>query len=275
MAELQAFVSRFSANASKARQATSRARQLEKIQLEDIKPSSRVSPFIRFEQDKSLRRIVVEVQGLSKSFDEGPLFENLNLTIEAGSRVAIIGPNGIGKTTLARCLLQDLDPDGGEVKWAENAKVGYFAQDHAAEFETDMTLFEWMTQWQPKGADEQLLRGTLGRMLFSRDDSEKSVKVVSGGEEGRLLFGKLILQQPNVMVMDEPTNHLDMESIEALNLALENYPGTLIFISHDREFVSSLATRIIELTPGGLIDYTGSYDEYLRTQLGSEHSRVA
>ena len=275
MAELQAFVSRFSANASKARQATSRARQLEKIQLEDIKPSSRVSPFIRFEQDKPLRRIAVEAQGLSKGFDEGPLFENLNLAIEAGSRVAIIGPNGIGKTTLARCLLQDLDPDGGEVKWAENAKVGYFAQDHTAEFETDMTLFEWMTQWQPKGADEQLLRGTLGRMLFSRDDSEKSVKVVSGGEEGRLLFGKLILQQPNVMVMDEPTNHLDMESIEALNLALENYPGTLIFISHDREFVSSLATRIIELTPGGLIDYTGSYDEYLRTQLGGEHSRVA
>ena len=275
MAELQAFVSRFSANASKARQATSRARQLEKIQLEDIKPSSRVSPFIRFEQDKPLRRIAVEAKGLSKSFGDGPLFENLNLTIEAGSRVAIIGPNGIGKTTLARCLLQDLDADAGEVKWAENAKVGYFAQDHAAEFETDMTLFEWMTQWQPKGADEQLLRGTLGRMLFSRDDSEKSVKVVSGGEEGRLLFGKLILQQPNVMVMDEPTNHLDMESIEALNLALENYPGTLIFISHDREFVSSLATRIIELTPGGLIDYTGNYDEYLRTQLGGEHSRVA
>ena len=275
MAELQAFVSRFSANASKARQATSRARQLEKIQLEDIKPSSRVSPFIRFEQDKPLRRIAVEAKGLSKSFDEGPLFENLNLSIEAGSRVAIIGPNGIGKTTLARCLLQDLDTDAGEVKWAENAKVGYFSQDHAAEFEMDMTLFEWMTQWQPKGADEQLLRGTLGRLLFSRDDSEKSVKVVSGGEEGRLLFGKLILQQPNVMVMDEPTNHLDMESIEALNLALENYPGTLIFISHDREFVSSLATRIIELTPGGLIDYTGNYDEYLRRQLGGEHSRVA
>jgi len=273
-AELQAFVSRFSANASKARQATSRAKQLEKIVMDDIKPSSRVSPFIRFEQEKPLRRIAVEASGISKGFDEGPLFENLDLIIEAGSRVAIIGPNGIGKTTLARCLLQDIEVDGGDVKWAENAKTGYFAQDHAAEFEKDMSLFDWITQWQPPGSDEQLLRGTLGRMLFSRDDSEKSVKVVSGGEEGRLLFGKLVLQRPNVMVMDEPTNHLDMESIEALNLALENYPGTLIFISHDREFVASLATRVIEMTPDGIIDYSGTYEEYLRSQeLGN--TRVA
>ena len=275
MADLQAFVSRFSANASKARQATSRARQLEKIQLEDIKPSSRVSPFIRFEQDKPLRRFAVEAQGLGKGFDEGPLFENLDLAIEAGARVAIIGPNGIGKTTLARCLLEELEADSGSVKWAENAKLGYFAQDHAAEFDQDLTLFEWITQWQPPGTDEQLLRGTLGRMLFSRDESEKSVKVVSGGEESRLLFGKLILQQPNVMIMDEPTNHLDMESIEALNLALEHYPGTLIFISHDREFVSSLATRVIEMTPQGIIDYAGSYEDYLRMQMGSEKTRVA
>ena len=275
MAELQAFVSRFSANASKARQATSRARQLDKIKLEDIQPSSRVSPFIRFEQDKPLRRIAVEATNISKGFDEGPLFENLDLTIEAGSRVAILGPNGIGKTTLARCLLKDLDVDSGEVKWAENANTGYFAQDNSAEFEKDMTLFDWITQWQPPGSAEQLLRATLGRMLFSRDESEKSVRVVSGGEQRRLMFGKLILQRPNVMVMDEPTNHLDMESIEALNLALENYPGTLIFVSHDRDFVSSLATRIIEMTPDGIIDFKGSYDEYLRAQALSEKTRVA
>ena len=275
MAELQSFVSRFSANASKARQATSRARQLEKIKLEDIKPSSRVSPFIRFEQDKPLRRIAVEATGISKGFEAGPLFENLDLTIEAGSRVAILGPNGIGKSTLARCLLQKIEVDSGEVKWAENARMGYFAQDISAEFEKDMSLFDWITQWQPKGADEQLLRATLGRMLFSRDDSEKSVKVVSGGEQRRLMFGKLVLQKPNVLVMDEPTNHLDMESIEALNLALENYPGTLIFVSHDRDFVSSLATRIIEMTADGIIDFKGSYDEYLRAQMLSEKSLVA
>ncbi|MCP4000376.1 MAG: ABC-F family ATPase [Gammaproteobacteria bacterium] len=265
-AELQAFVSRFSANASKAKQATSRAKQLEKIVLEELKPSSRISPFIRFEQTKPLRRLAVEVNGLTKGFDEGPLFTNLNLNIEAGSRVAIIGQNGIGKTTLVRCLLGDIEPDAGEIKWSENARVGHFAQDNSAEFEQDMSLFDWITQWQPKGADEQVLRGTLGRMLFSRDDSEKSVKVVSGGEKGRLMFGKLILQQDNVLVMDEPTNHLDMESIEALNLALENYPGTLIFISHDREFVSSLATRVIEITSESVVDYVGTYEEYLRSQ---------
>jgi ATPase subunit of ABC transporter with duplicated ATPase domains len=266
MADLQAFVSRFSANASKARQATSRARQLEKIQLEEIKPSSRVSPYIRFEQDKPLRRLAVEATELRKRFDAAPLFDGLNLSIEAGSRVAILGPNGIGKSTLLRCLLQQIEVDHGEIKWSENAKTGYFAQDNAPEFETDMSLFDWITQWQPPGAPEQLLRATLGQMLFSRDESEKSVKVVSGGEQRRLMFGKLMLQRPNVIIMDEPTNHLDMESIEALNLALENYPGTLLFVSHDRDFVSSLATRIIEMTPAGINDFSGSYDEYLRAQ---------
>ena len=265
-AELQTFVSRFSANASKARQATSRAKQLEKIVLEEVKPSSRISPYIRFDQQKQLRRLAMEVTELTKGYDDGPLFEKLNLNIEAGSRVAIIGPSGIGKTTLARCLAKDIQTDSGAVKWAENADIGYFAQDHAHDFAEDMTLFDWMTQWQPKGGDEQLLRGTLGRMLFSRDDSEKSVKVVSGGEQGRLMFGKLTLLQPNVLIMDEPTNHLDMESIEALNLALDNYPGTLIFVSHDREFVSSLATRVIELSKDGVTDYPGTYEEYLQSQ---------
>lgn len=275
IADLQAFVSRFSANASKARQATSRARQLDKIRLEDVKPSSRVSPFIRFEQEKPLRRVALEASKLSKGFDEGPLFSGLDLTIEAGERVAIIGPNGIGKTTLARCLAGDLDLDHGQIKWAENARVGYFPQDHAADFAVDMSLFEWITQWQQPGDSEQLLRGTLGRMLFSKDESAKSVKVISGGEEGRLLLGKLVLQKPNVMIMDEPTNHLDMESIEALNLALENYPGTLIFISHDRSFVASLATRIIELGPQGIVDFSGNYEDYLLQQTGTRGSRMA
>ena len=262
IAELQQFVSRFSANASKAKQATSRARQIDKIQLAEVKPSSRVSPFIRFEQNKKLHRQAVTLDKVSQGFDQQTLFKNFSLQIEAGERVAIIGPNGIGKTTLLRTLVGELPAQSGTVKWAESAELGYFAQDHAEDFKTDCTLFEWMEQWTQGG--EQLVRGTLGRMLFSNDDIGKSVKVISGGEQGRMLFGKLILQKANVLLMDEPTNHLDMESIEALNLALENYPGTLIFVSHDREFVSSLATRIIELSADGIRDFSGSYDDYLR-----------
>jgi ATPase subunit of ABC transporter with duplicated ATPase domains len=266
IAELRTFVSRFSANASKARQATSRARQIEKIKLEDIKPSSRVSPFIRFEQGKKLFRQVLEVQGLCRGYDGIPLFNDLSLMIKAGERIAVIGPNGIGKTTLLRCLVGDLQPDAGTVKWSENATVGYFPQDHAADFSSEMTLIDWLNQWKPSGQDEQVLRSTLGRLLFPKDDIYKAVNVVSGGEQGRLLFGRLILQQPNVMIMDEPTNHMDMESIEALNYALEKYAGTLIFVSHDREFVSSVATRIIELKSDGITDFTGAYDDYLRNQ---------
>lgn len=263
IAELQAFVSRFSANASKAKQATSRARQIDKIQLDDVKPSSRVSPYIKFVQNKKLHRQAVTVEQLAKGFDR-TLFDDLSLQVEAGERIAIIGPNGAGKTTLLRCLFGDLQADSGTVKWAEQAEIGYFAQDHAADFNEDSNLFDWMKQWT-KG-DEQLVRGALGRMLFSNDDVKKNVKVLSGGEKGRMLFGKLSLINPNVMLMDEPTNHLDMESIEALNLALENYPGTLIFVSHDREFVSSLATRIIDMQPSGLIDFHGNYEDYLRSQ---------
>ena len=266
IAELQSFVSRFSANASKASQATSRAKQIEKIQLAEVKVSSRQNPFIRFEQEKGLFRLALEVEKLSKGYGDGPLFKGLDLMVEVGERIAIIGPNGIGKTTLLRTLAGDLAPDGGKVKWSENVNLGYFAQDHADDFAENMTLFDWMTQWRRPQDDEQAVRATLGRLLFSQDEIKKSVKVVSGGEQGRLLFGKLMLQRPNVLLMDEPTNHLDMESIESLNLALENYPGTLIFVSHDREFVSSLATRIIELTPNGIVNYSGTYDEYLHSQ---------
>lgn len=263
IAELKAFVSRFSANASKSKQATSRAKQIDKIVLAEVKPSSRQSPFIRFEQDKKLHRLALEVEGLAKHFDE-ELFSGLNLSIEVGERIAIIGPNGIGKTTLLKCLVGELEPSAGTVKWSENAKLGYYAQDHAADFEEDKSLFDWMDQWGTPNDDEQIIRGTLGRLLFSQNDIEKSVKIISGGEQGRMLFGKLMLQHPNILLLDEPTNHLDMESIEALNLALENYPGTLIFVSHDREFVSSLATRIIELTPMGINDIHENYEDYLK-----------
>jgi len=267
VAELKAFVARFSANASKAKQATSRARQIDKIKIEDIKPSSRQYPYMRFEYDEreKLHRVAVEVEKLSKGFDK-PLFSNFNFRVDAGERIAIIGPNGIGKTTLLRILANDLEPDFGTVKWTDKANIGYYAQDHSHDFLKNEVLTEWMTMWRRPGDDDQAVRSILGRLLFSGDDVKKTVKVLSGGEKGRMIFGKLMLQKHNVLLMDEPTNHLDMESIESLNSALLEFKGTLLFVSHDREFVTSLATRIIEISPKGISDYHGTYEEYLRDQ---------
>jgi ATPase subunit of ABC transporter with duplicated ATPase domains len=278
ISDLEEFVRRFRANKSKARQATSRMKQIEKLKVEDVKPSSRQYPFIRFEVDEKekLHRLALEVENLRKAYDK-PLFSGFNLMVDAGDRIAIIGPNGVGKTSLLRCLLGaavqgGLAPDGGEVKWAEKAKIGYCAQDHAADFADDLTLMEWIGHFRREGDDDQIVRATLGRLLFTGDDGKKSVKVISGGEEQRMVFGQLMLAMPNVLLMDEPTNHLDMESIESLNTALEKFKGTLIFVSHDRQFVSSLATRIIDLQPGAdgepakVVDYRGTYDEYLASQ---------
>ncbi len=265
--ELQDFVRRFSANASKAKQATSRAKQIDKIQLDDIKPSSRVNPYIRFDQEKKLFRNAIEVTGISQGYDnEAALFENFKFMAEVGERIAIIGPNGIGKSTLAKTLVNELAPKSGEVKWSENANIGYYAQDHEYLFENDLDLFDWMSQWGSSNDDEQVIRSTLGRLLFSGHLIEKKAKVLSGGEKGRMMFGKLLLQKPNILVMDEPTNHMDMESIESLNMALTQYEGTLFFVSHDREFVSSLATRIFDITENGIIDFDGTYEEYLVSQ---------
>ncbi|POA98699.1 ABC-F family ATPase [Chromobacterium sinusclupearum] len=277
--ELQEFVARFSANKSKARQATSRLKQVDKLKSEmvEVKPSSRQNPFIRFEMDDKfkLHRQAVEVENLSKAYDNKVLFKDLNLILEAGARLAIIGPNGAGKTSLVKLLAGAFDPkfaegltaDYGTIKWAEKAQIGYFAQDHEAEFDSDATLTEWMREWGQEGDDEQVIRGTLGRLLFGGDEVGKPVRVLSGGEKGRMLYGKLILQKPNVMIMDEPTNHMDMESIESLNMALEKYKGTLIFVSHDRQFVSSLATHVLELDgKGGYDYYTGNYEDYLASK---------
>lgn len=266
IAELQQFVSRFSANASKAKQATSRAKQIEKIKLDDIKPSSRVSPYIRFNQEKKLHRNALVLENLAHGFEGETLFSKGNMILEAGTRLAVIGENGAGKTTFLRCLMQEINANAGTIQWAENATLGYCPQDSSSDFDTDMSLFEWISQWRKPEHDDQIIRGTLGRLLFSADDINKQVSVCSGGEKNRLLFGKLMMQNTNVLLMDEPTNHLDMESIEALNLALEHYDGTLIFVSHDREFVSSLANRIIEIKDQRLIDFQGSYDEYLASQ---------
>ena len=266
IAELQSFVKRFSANASKAKQATSRANQITKIKLDDIKNSSRVYPFIRFNQEKKLFNTALEVKDFTKGYDNISLFKQFNLLIETGERVAIIGPNGIGKTTLLECLVNSLTPDSGEIKWSDNAKIGYFAQNHSSDFDSNMSLIDWMSQWKHDEDDMQVIRGTLGRLLFSQNDINKPVNVISGGEQRRMLFGKLILQRPNVIIMDEPTNHLDMESIESLNAALDSYPGTLIFVSHDREFVSTLATRIIEIMPDKVLEYSSNYNSYLHSR---------
>jgi ATPase subunit of ABC transporter with duplicated ATPase domains len=278
IADLEEFVRRFRAHKAKARQATSRMKQIEKLKVEDVKPSSRQYPFIRFTLDpkEKLHRLAVEVQGLAKGYDKaGKLFEKLDLSIEAGEKVAIIGPNGIGKTTLLRCIAGNLKADAGTVKWAEKARPGYWPQDPADEFKADETLAEWMGRWRRKDPeaekpqDDQIVRATLGQLLFSGDDQKKPLRVISGGEGQRMMIGRLVLSMPNVMLLDEPTNHLDMESIESLNGALEKYPGTLVFVSHDREFVSSLATRVIELRPGEaggparVIDFRGSYEDYL------------
>ncbi len=266
IADLQQFVSRFSANASKAKQATSRAKQIDKIILEDIKPSSRMSPYIRFKQEKKLHRQALVLEELGHSFNDETLFTNGNMILDAGTRLAVIGENGAGKTTFLRCLLNELSASNGKIKWAENATLGYCPQDSTADFDNDLKLFDWMSQWRKPSHDDQIVRATLGRLLFSADDFNKQVKVCSGGEKNRLLFGKLMMMDTNVLLLDEPTNHLDMEAIEALNLALEHYDGTLIFVSHDREFVSSLATRVVEIKDQQLVDFRGTYDEYLASQ---------
>ncbi|MDB5806902.1 MAG: transporter ATP-binding protein [Betaproteobacteria bacterium] len=269
IADLQDFVRRFSANKSKARQATSRAKQIEKIKVEDMKPSSRQNPFIRFEEEKKLYRLAIEVDGLSFTYPgaPAPVVDKLTFNIEAGERVAIIGANGVGKTTLMRLFAGDLQPSKGRVKWAENAKVGYMPQDPQAEFAQDLDLATWMSYWKSASDDDQIVRSTLGRLLFSGDDLKKTVKVLSGGEKNRMLYGKLMLGRSNVLLLDEPTNHMDMESIESLQIGLEKYPGTMIFVSHDREFVNGLANRIIEIKEGGSItDFSGTYDEYLSSQ---------
>ena len=269
IADLEDFVRRFRAHKAKARQATSRRKQIEKLKTEDVKPSSRQYPFIRFLVDpkEKLHRLAVEAKGLAKGYEKGKnLFQKLDITIEAGEKVAIIGPNGIGKTTLLRCLAGNLKQSAGTVKWAEKARLGYWPQDPVDEFKGDESLADWLGRWrrEDRKQDDQIVRATLGQLLFSGDDQKKSLKVISGGEGQRMIIGRLILDMPNVMLLDEPTNHLDMESIESLNTALDKYTGTLIFVSHDRECVSSLATRIIELKPGGVVvDFRGSYEDYL------------
>jgi ATPase subunit of ABC transporter with duplicated ATPase domains len=269
VAELQDFVRRFSANKSKARQATSRLKQIDRIKADqiEVKPSSRQNPFMRFEQNKVMHRLAVTIERLKKAYD-APVITGFSGMVDAGEKIAIIGANGVGKTTLLRLLAGDLAPDSGTIKWSENADPGYMAQDVSDQFkQTDINLFDWMGDYRQPGDDDQSVRSVLGRLLFSADDLPKAPNVLSGGEKNRMTFGRLMLGRHNVLLMDEPTNHLDMESIESLQFALEKFQGTLFFVSHDREFVSALATRVIEILPSGeIVDYRGGYEDYLASR---------
>ena len=273
--ELQDFVNRFGANASKAKQASSRAKKLDKIKLDEVKASSRMTPLLRFEQHKKLHRNAVVIEELSHGFEDETLFTTDDIILDAGSRVAILGDNGVGKTTFLRCLMNQLTPNSGSFKWSENAVVGYCPQDNTLDFDNNLSLFDWMMQWRTPKHDDLKVRGLLGRLLFTEDDFLKKAKVCSGGEKNRLLFGKLMMQDTNVLILDEPTNHMDMEAIEALNNALKVYEGTLIFVSHDREFVSTLANRVLEIKDKKMIAFDGTYDEFRESKENNERRKVA
>ena len=268
----QDFVDRFRAKASKARQAQSKLRMIEKkaAALETLPGSSRRYPTFRFEPRRPSGREVLAVRGIRKAFGTKEVLHGVDLTVERGDRLAIMGPNGIGKSTLLKIVMGDLDPDAGSTEWGYETHVGYFAQDHHEALEDeDGTVESWLWSFCPE-RDRGYVRGQLGLMLFSGDDGKKKVSALSGGEAARLVFSRIALQRPNVLVLDEPTNHLDLESIEALVEALEGYDGTLVLVSHDRWFVRQLATRIVEISPTGITDYRGSYEEYVHA-MGDDH----
>ncbi|MBK8802521.1 MAG: ATP-binding cassette domain-containing protein [Fibrobacteres bacterium] len=263
--ELQDFVARFSANASKASQASSRQKQLEKIKedMVELRPSSRVAPRPVLKIEKPCGRQVVGLKDLKMGFEaDKVLYSNLNIDIVNGEKVAIIGVNGVGKTTLLKLLMDQIQPVSGAITWGQSAIKSYFPQDPFELLDPEMTAFDWLYQFRPTWG-QQDIRALLGRMLFSGDAQMKLTKVLSGGEKARLLFAMLMAQQPNTIILDEPTNHLDLEAIAALNEELKDYEGSLIFVSHDRTFVSSLATRVIEIIDGQVIDYRGPYEDYV------------
>ncbi|ABZ76567.1 ABC transporter related [Shewanella halifaxensis HAW-EB4] len=275
MTELQDFVNRFGANASKAKQASSRAKKLEKISLDEVKSSSRMTPSLRFDDGKKMHRQALILENVGHGFDGEILFEGGELILEAGAKLAVIGENGVGKSTFLRCLVNELQNNDGVIKWSENASIGYCPQDSSKDFDNDLTLFDWMSQWRLPKHNDLMVRGMLGRLLFTEDDINKKARNCSGGEKNRLLFGKLMMMDINVLVMDEPTNHMDMEAIEALNNALKAYEGTLIFVSHDREFVSSLATRIIDVKDKKLVNFQGTFNEYMASQAEQAAQKLA
>lgn len=273
VAEKKAFIERFRAKASKARQAQSRVKQVEKIEIPELKQSSRIAPRFKFEQARPSGRDVLTLDRVSKSYGDHVVLKDVSLEVRRGERVAVIGANGIGKSTLLKVLVGAVEASAGAFEWGHAVQVGYFAQDHH-----DLLNSEKLTPlnfvWEACPTEPtNYVRGQLGRMLFSGDDVDKSVTALSGGEAARVIFARLAVEKPNVLVLDEPTNHLDLETIEALTVALQAYEGTLVFVSHDRYFVGRLATRVIELKAEGLVDFKGTYDEYLERD-GDDHLDV-
>ena len=261
--ELQEFISRFSANASKSKQATSRKKALEKIELDDMKPSSRKYPYIDFRPEREIGNEVLQVEGLSKTIDGEKILDNLEFTIGREDKVAFVGGNELAKTTLFKILMGEMEPDEGHYKWGITTTQAYFPKDSTKEFDNDLVIADWLTQYS-EIKDATYVRGFLGRMLFAGEDGIKKVRILSGGEKVRCLLSKMMISGANVLILDEPTNHLDMEAITALNNGLVKFPGVVLFASHDHQFVETTANRIMEIVPGGtLIDKVTTYDEYL------------
>lgn len=262
--ELQSFIARFSANASKSSQATSRKKLLDKITLDDIQPSSRRYPYVAFTPDREIGNDLLRVEGLTKTIDGVKVLDNVSFIMNKDDKIALVGTDEIAKTTLFKILAGELEPDSGSFKWGVTTSQSYFPKDNAEFFEgLDVTLVDWLRQYSPNDQTENFLRGFLGRMLFSGEEVHKKASVLSGGEKVRCMLSKMMLSGANVLLLDEPTNHLDLESITALNNGLINFKGSLIFASHDHQFIQTIANRIIEITPKGLVDKQVSYDEYL------------
>ncbi|GAB2557560.1 ABC-F family ATP-binding cassette domain-containing protein [Gracilibacillus alcaliphilus] len=262
--ELQNFIARFSANASKSKQATSRKKMLDNITLDDIKPSSRRYPYVAFQPGRDIGNDLLRVEGISKTIDGVKVLDNVSFTLNPYDKVAFVGPNEIAKSTLFDILMGEMEPDEGSFTWGVTTSQSYFPKDNAEFFEgNEMTLVEWLRQYSPDDQTETFLRGFLGRMLFSGEQALKKASVLSGGEKVRCMLSKMMLSNANVLVLDEPTNHLDLESITSVNNGLINFKGSILFTSHDHQFINSIANRLIEITPNGIIDKEISYDEYV------------
>ncbi|MCA0990477.1 ATP-binding cassette domain-containing protein [Bacillus hwajinpoensis] len=262
--ELQAFIQRFSANASKSKQATSRKKLLDKITLDDIKPSSRKYPYVAFTPNREIGNDVLHVEGLTKTIDGVKVLDNVSFMLNKDDKVALVGRNEIANTALIKILMGEMEADSGTFKWGVTTSQAYFPKDNSEYFEgVDTNLVNWLRQYSPEDQSESFLRGFLGRMLFSGEEVLKKASVLSGGEKVRCMLSKMMLSGANVLVLDDPTNHLDLESITALNNGLMNFKGAMIFTSHDHQFIQTIANRVIEVTPKGIIDKEATYDEYL------------